>query len=123
MHAKEKLNKWEWKEGTVDRTEAHLRLYCGEWGESALLLALVSKPVENSFTVEFLEVQNISQTEREQIKAEVTKELNYYLVGLGEPDPWKYAIYHCGTAANVYSFIHWAYFPKGDSGNDQCGKN
>ena len=26
-------------------------------------------------------------------------------------DPWSYAIYHCGTAANIYSPVHWSYFP------------
>lgn len=41
----------------------------------------------------------------------MTKELNFYLVEKGEKDPWQYAIYHCGTASNIYSDVHWGYFP------------
>ena len=43
----------------------------------------------------------------------VTKELTFYLVEKGEKDPWRYAIYHCGTASNIYSQVHWGYFPIG----------
>lgn len=105
--------KWTWKEGKVDRCSAHLKLYVGEWGDSAVPVALVAKPVGNSFAVEFLDVPNFSQSEYEPMKAAVTKELTFYLVEKGEPDPWKYAIYHCGTASNIYSKVHWGYFPSG----------
>ncbi len=44
------------------------------------------------------------------------KSLDFYLVGLNKPDPWAYAIYHCNTAANMYSEVHWSYFPKGNQG-------
>jgi hypothetical protein len=43
----------------------------------------------------------------------VRREIDYYLVELREKDPWAYAIYHCSTAANVYSKVHWGYYPKG----------
>ena len=76
-------------------------------------MALVAAPVGNSFAVEFLEVPNIDQSEYQRMKTAVTKELAFYLVELGEPDPWKYAIYHCGTASNIYSDVHWEYFPSG----------
>jgi hypothetical protein len=74
---------------------------------------LVAKPVGNSFAVEFLEVPHIEQSEYERIKLAVMKELTFFLVELGEPDPWKYAIYHCGTASNIYSDVHWGYYPGG----------
>lgn len=105
--------KWEWTEGKVDRSSPHMKLYVGEWGESAVPVALVAKPVENSFPVEFLEVPDLDRGESDRIKLAVTKELNFYLVEKGEPDPWKYAIYHCGTASNIYSQVHWGYFPDG----------
>jgi hypothetical protein len=106
-------NKWNWKEGKVNRAAPHMKLFCGEWGESALPVALVAEPVGNSFAVEFLKVPDLDQSEYERIKQAVMKELTFYLVEKGEPDPWKYAIYHCGTASNIYSDVHWGYFPGG----------
>jgi hypothetical protein len=38
---------------------------------------------------------------------EAEKELNFYLIELKEPNPWKYAKYHCSTAANLYSVVWW----------------
>ena len=40
------------------------------------------------------------------------RELNFYLVELRNENPWDYAIYHCGTASNMYSTTRWAYYPK-----------
>jgi hypothetical protein len=113
MHGKTESTQWEWKEGKVDRSSPHLKLFVGEWGESAVPFALVAKPVGQSFAVEFLEVPDLDQSEYERIKLAVRKELTFYLVEKGEPDPWKYAIYHCGTASNIYSQVHWGYFPGG----------
>jgi hypothetical protein len=113
MHGKSESTQWEWKEGKVDRSSPHMKLFVGEWGESALPVALVAKPVGNSFAVEFLEIPAIDQSEAERIKQAVTQELTFYLVEKGEPDPWKYAIYLCGTASNIYSKVHWGYFPGG----------
>jgi hypothetical protein len=47
------------------------------------------------------------------------EELDFYLVehpkGFpGTGHPWGYAIYHCNTAANMYSNVHWSYFPNGN---------
>jgi hypothetical protein len=113
MRGKSEPARWEWKEGKVDRSAPHLKLFVGEWGESALPVALVAKPVRNAFVVEFLEVPDVDQSEYERIKRAVTEELTFYLVAKGEPDPWKYAIYHCGTASNIYSQVHWGYSPGG----------
>jgi hypothetical protein len=43
-------------------------------------------------------------------------ELDFYLVEKLERDPWAYAVYHCGTGANMYSRVHWSYFPTGAQG-------
>jgi len=41
------------------------------------------------------------------------RELDFYLVEKGGANPWAYAKYHCNTAANMYSSVHWSYFPSG----------
>ena len=49
--------------------------------------------------------------------AQARRQLDFYLVEHRQRfrelmgDPWSYAIYHCGTAANIYSPVHWSYFP------------
>lgn len=72
-----------------------------------MAVALVAKSVGNTFVVEFLRPSELDQEEYERIKLAVTKELNFYLVEKGEKDPWQYAMYHCGTASNIYSDVHW----------------
>ena len=109
MHGKSESTLWEWKEGKVDRAATHMRLV---YGDAELPVALVAKPVGNTFVVEFLPIPELDQGEYERIKLAVTKELTFYLVEMGE-DPWRYAIYHCGTASNIYSDVHWGYFPSG----------
>jgi hypothetical protein len=42
--------------------------------------------------------------------------LDFYLVERRERNPWAYAIYHCGTGSNMYSKVHWSYFPSGRQG-------
>ena len=44
------------------------------------------------------------------------RELNFYLIELKEKDPWSYACYHCSTATNLYSKVHWEYYYKGYKG-------
>jgi hypothetical protein len=52
----------------------------------------------------------------EQMINAARKELDFYLVDKREPNPWAYAKYHCNTAANMYSKVHWSYFPNGNRG-------
>jgi hypothetical protein len=104
---------WEWREGKVDLAAPYMKLFCGEWGESALPVALVAKPVQGTFIVEFLQIREVNESEYQRMKLAVTKELTFYLVEKGEKDPWQYAIYHCGTASNIYSDVHWGYFSGG----------
>lgn len=105
--------KWEWREGKVDPDSPHIGIIYGEWSESALLVARVAKPVGNIFVVEFLQIPQLNESEYQRMKLAVTKELNFFLVELGEKHPWHYAIYHCGTASNMYGDVHWGYFPDG----------
>jgi hypothetical protein len=107
MHDDRKSTTWKWQEGKVDPAAPHMNLV---YGDSALAVALVAKPVGNTFVVEFLQLPKLDKEEYERIKMAVTKELTFYLVEKGKKDPWKYAIYHCGTASNIYSSVHWQYF-------------
>ena len=50
---------------------------------------------------------------RSPMKLSGTEALRAYLVELRESDLWAYAIYHCGTAENWYSDLHWGFFPRG----------
>jgi hypothetical protein len=44
----------------------------------------------------------------------VKKEIWFYFIDKMEANPWHYAIYHCGTEANIYSNVHWGYFSAGN---------
>ncbi|CAN5505721.1 hypothetical protein BH18VER1_BH18VER1_14100 [soil metagenome] len=43
----------------------------------------------------------------------LSEELTFYFTTKQESDPWTYARYHCTTAANIYSPLHWSFFPPG----------
>lgn len=104
---------WRWQEAVVNRRHEHFELRYGSadenWWEDWLPVALVGLPSEGVFPVQFLVDENIRRREP-NIFSRVTKELNFYLIELGERDPWAYAQYHCSTASNLYSSVHWAYF-------------
>jgi len=59
----------------------------------------------NAFIVQFL--SSLQKKESKEIFKAVKQELDFYLIEKQEPDPWKYAKYHCTTTANEYSKIHW----------------
>lgn len=104
---------WHWEEGSVDSSREHLEIVYGdvnsqnpgEW----IPVALVSAPKDATFSVQFL-IETTDPESRKIVDA-VREELDFYLVEKGEPDPWNYAKYHCGTTANVYSKVHWSYHP------------
>ncbi|MFH0818047.1 MAG: hypothetical protein V1909_05450, partial [Candidatus Micrarchaeota archaeon] len=54
--------------------------------------------------------------------ADARYELDFYLVEKDEPDPWAYALYHCNTGANMFSRVHWSYFPTGSQGKRHASK-
>lgn len=94
----------------VDETKERLRLSASIGSDAAATpMALVGPPVELVFPVQVLLTELAQPAAVETLRA-LFRELDYYLVELGEPDPWAYAIYHCGTAANAYSKIRWSYF-------------
>ncbi len=77
-----------------------------------VLVALLSAPCKNIFTVQFL-IQE-GDERKETICQEVKKDLDFILIELQERNPWIYAKYHCNTASNIYSTVYWEYHPKAD---------
>lgn len=103
---------WQWRESPVDRATAHFELRHGssekgEW-DTWLPVALVGPACNDVFPVQFL-IDGKGEKNADIVR-DVTRELTFYLVEKMERDPWGYAQYHCGTAANLYSSVHWAFF-------------
>jgi hypothetical protein len=100
---------WRWVEGAVDQRGEHLRI---AHVDADSLVAVVGPPHDRAFTVQFL-IPNSGTESVQRILGEVRRELDYYLVELGEPDPWAYAHYHCGTMSNAMSRVQWGSCPAG----------
>jgi hypothetical protein len=102
---------WAWRERGVDPAEDHFELRYGSaqnsgW-DSWVPVARVGRPLRRVFGVEFLISRPVPES-RGMFDA-VVKELDFYLVTKREKNPWTYAQYHCTTAANVYSWVHWSF--------------
>jgi hypothetical protein len=82
--------------------------------ESWIRVALVGPPENRVFPVTW--VIEGRRREQERVLDAARRELGFYLVEKGEENPWGYAKYHCVTSANMYSDIHWSYYPKGREG-------
>jgi hypothetical protein len=106
-----------WQEGQVDRSGEHMELRYGSaevggW-EDWIPVALVGPPAEGAVDVEFLVDRN--SHENTMMIDDVVREVQFYLIDkcrLDRPpgfNPWAYAVYHCGTGANLYSPVHWSY--------------
>ena len=115
---RKKQQSWRWAVGAVDRGGPHLELRYGEADklpyESWTPVAVIGRPVRGCFPVQWL--VDPTAPEHAEMVASARRELDYYLVELGEKDPWAYARYHCTTGANMYSSIHWSDFPTGTEG-------
>ena len=110
MKDKNNLSNWNWFEGTVNTENDHIKI---TYGDSKYTIALIEPVGERSFKVQFLMKPEDTLIDGQKIIDEVRQELDFYLVDLRERKPWEYAKYHCGTAANIYSNVHWGYYPKG----------
>ena len=116
---------WEWIEGVVDTNEDHIKLWYGNsptedkkgavrQGESPV--ALVARGSGKRLRVQFLLSARSRDKRTAKILKAVRRELDRYLLEVHGPadlTPWAYAQYHCYTAANVYSKVHWGWYPKG----------
>jgi hypothetical protein len=72
-----------------------------------VLVARVGRANKRAFGIQFIIDRTISNSAA-MIDA-VVAELDFYLVKLGEPNPWDYARYHCGTSSNLHSSVHWSF--------------
>lgn len=97
------MNVSHWSEGVVDLGKEHIKLFVGPFDDTAQLVALVAPAGRRTFTVQFV----VEKADYADVVNEVTRELNFYLVEKGEDNPWAYAKYHCSTASNIYSSVHW----------------
>lgn len=102
----------------MDVQTEHIELRYGDAAKSDyeqwVPLALIGKGLNNVFPVLWLISRD--DASRERMIAAARKELDFYLIEKREPDPLAYAKYHCNTAANIYSEVHWSYFPSGNPG-------
>jgi len=114
---KERL-KWRWQVGPVDEKKEHIELSYGNAGElpyeSWEPIARIGKPTKRTFLVDWLILKDSPAYHEILVKAQ--EDLDFYLVEHKWPDHWEYAIYHCNTAANIYSDVHWSYFQEGKQG-------
>ncbi|MBI3021314.1 MAG: hypothetical protein HYY59_04880 [Candidatus Omnitrophica bacterium] len=116
---------WKWVEGVVDTDDDHIKIWHGKpptadkggaIRQSGRLVALVAPGPGKSFIVQFLLKARPADKRAAEILKDVRRELDFYLIELstpGRPAPWAYAQYHCDTAANIYSKVHWGWYPKG----------
>jgi hypothetical protein len=108
--------KWKWVLDVVDPGKEHIKITYGKIKHGQIAgnvrqpVALVAPGRDKTFLVQFL-VDKDEKTKK--IVDEISRELNFYLVEKGEENPWAYAQYHCGTASNLYSSVHWSYYPEG----------
>ena len=97
----------------MDSSREHIRL-C--FGDAWTPVALVAPAGARNYTVEFL-LDPASGRDAAEALHQVRRQLDFYLVELNERDPWAYAIYHCGTASNVYAPVHWDYIGPQEDGD------
>jgi len=114
---KKKQIRWKWAEGQVDPLSEHIELRYGDAKSgyaSWQPIALVGTPKNNCFPVTW--IANDGTPEELDMISAAREDLDFYLLEVGGYDPWAYACYHCTTNANMYSKVHWSYFPDGQGG-------
>jgi len=101
---------WNWLPGKVDLNNRYFEL---KFGFDPLPVARIGIGVKKNFVVEFLLNLNEDIEKLQEIFSEVLWEIELYLINNSEPDPIEYMINHTKKCANMYSKVHWRYYPKG----------
>ena len=101
---------WSWFPGKVDLDNRYFEL---KFGYDPAPVARIGIGKNYVFIVEFLIKINDDIEKQKEIFNEVLWEIELYLINNSEPDPIEYMINHSKKCANVYSKVHWRYFPKG----------
>jgi hypothetical protein len=104
-----------WAEGKVDQDLEHMVLNYGSVQDvdefpPVALVAPAVPGLHDRFVVQHKPVPKWNTDKVERAWEAVRRELDFYLVELEKTNPWKYAIYHCGTFSNFYSEVHWGYY-------------
>ena len=97
-------------EGPVSENEAHIAISYGSVGTDKTpfpTVARVSAPRDGVIALEFL--IDDSTTHDAEVMADVRRQVHWLFLEKGEANPWAYARYHCTTAANIYSHVHWGW--------------
>ena len=107
---------WRWRDEAVDRGREHIEIPVGDASNTAygqwVPVALVGRPVGSVFPVQWLtSTKNPTATEvrkRARLRSHRTpREFPWSRDTLGTTRV------HHATTANVYSSVHWSYFPEG----------
>lgn len=75
-------------------------------------VVMIGRSVKRIYPLQWL--IDIDCKSNKDIVKEVLEEINAYLLSDTEKNPWGYAEYHCTTAANIYSPVHWSFIPKNE---------
>ena len=95
-------------EGAVSPDDEHMKLSYGSFDTEKPpfpIVARVSPPRKGVITLELL--VDDSTTRGKEIIADVRRQVHWLFLEKGEANPLAYARYHCTTAANIYSHVHW----------------
>ena len=101
---------WQWFPGKVDINNRYFGL---KYGNNPAPVARIGIGDYKNFVVEFLININDDIEKQKEIFNEVLFEIELYLINNSVPDPIEYMINHTKKCANLYSKVHWIYFPKG----------
>jgi uracil-DNA glycosylase len=107
---------WKLVNGAVDPSGDYFKIVYGDYPYPYVLLA---KGEGKTFILQLFPGDTSSDAIFQTAIEEIAEEIKFYMLELGEIDPWAYAKYHTTTASNLYSDVHWHYFKKGqldDSG-------
>jgi len=101
---------WQWFPGKVNLQNRYFEL---KYGNDPAPVARIGIGENKNFMVEFLLNANDDIDKLKEIFGEVLWEIELYLINNSEPDPIEYMINHTKKCANMYSKVHWRYYPKG----------
>jgi hypothetical protein len=103
---------WNWQPGKVNLQNRYFEL---KYGFDPIPVARIGIGTNHNFIVEFLLNINDDITKLKEIFSETLWEIELYLINNSEPDPIEYMIKHTKKCANMYSKIHWRYYPLGSN--------
>ena len=104
------IDSWNWQPGKVNLQNRYFEL---KYGFDPIPVARIGIGTNQVFIVEFLLNINDEIAKLKEIFSEALWEIELYLINNSEPDPIEYMINHTKKCANMYSKIHWRYYPKG----------